>query len=236
MKICETCGKNHNGNYGSGRFCDEKCARSFSTKNKRNDINKKLSQKTKKLWEEGVYDSSRKKGITKIPRKCVGCGDTFNVESWRPTKYCGLECAYQHKERRIKQSETTKQKYREGKLVYGGKTKWFKVETSIGLIKVQGTYEVRTCKLLDKWKDVGKIKNWEYTNDRVSYTDSNGDDKTYLLDFKIFLEDESFYYVEVKGWERENDKFKWDSVIKNGYRLEIWFIEDLKKYEMEFIV
>jgi hypothetical protein len=158
MKICETCSKKHNGNYGSGRFCDEKCARSFSTKNKRNYINKKLSQKTKKLWEDGVYDSSRKKGITKTPRKCVGCGTTFNIESWRPTKYCGLECAYQHKERRIKQSETTKQKYIEGKLVYGGKTKWFEVESSIGLIKVQGTYEVRTCKILDKWKDVGKIQ------------------------------------------------------------------------------
>ena len=29
--ICEKCGEEHNGSYGSGRFCSEKCARSFST-------------------------------------------------------------------------------------------------------------------------------------------------------------------------------------------------------------
>ena len=32
MKICENCGKEHNGNYGSGRFCCNKCAKSYSTK------------------------------------------------------------------------------------------------------------------------------------------------------------------------------------------------------------
>ena len=31
--ICENCGKQHNGQYGSGRFCSKKCARSYSTKN-----------------------------------------------------------------------------------------------------------------------------------------------------------------------------------------------------------
>ena len=31
--ICENCGKEHDGSYGSGRFCSEKCARSFPSKN-----------------------------------------------------------------------------------------------------------------------------------------------------------------------------------------------------------
>lgn len=30
--ICENCGSNHDGSYGSGRFCCNKCARSFSSK------------------------------------------------------------------------------------------------------------------------------------------------------------------------------------------------------------
>ena len=30
--ICEYCGKDHNGTYGSGRFCSEACAKGFSTK------------------------------------------------------------------------------------------------------------------------------------------------------------------------------------------------------------
>ena len=42
--ICENCGSNHNGSYGSGRFCSSKCARGFSTKNNREEINKKVSK------------------------------------------------------------------------------------------------------------------------------------------------------------------------------------------------
>lgn len=36
--ICENCGKEHDGSYGSGRFCCKECARSFSTKNKKNEL------------------------------------------------------------------------------------------------------------------------------------------------------------------------------------------------------
>jgi len=42
--ICENCNLKHEGNYGSGRFCTEKCARGFSTKLKRNEINNKVSE------------------------------------------------------------------------------------------------------------------------------------------------------------------------------------------------
>ena len=31
--ICENCGKEHDGSYGSGRFCSKECARAFSSKN-----------------------------------------------------------------------------------------------------------------------------------------------------------------------------------------------------------
>lgn len=45
--ICENCEKEYLIIYGSGRFCCEKCARSFSTKNKRLEINKAVSEKLK---------------------------------------------------------------------------------------------------------------------------------------------------------------------------------------------
>jgi hypothetical protein len=41
MKLCENCNNVHDGSYGSGRFCTNKCARCFSTKGNRKDINKK---------------------------------------------------------------------------------------------------------------------------------------------------------------------------------------------------
>ena len=44
---CEICGDEHSGNYGSGRFCSSKCAKGFSTKNKREEINLKISKKLK---------------------------------------------------------------------------------------------------------------------------------------------------------------------------------------------
>lgn len=45
---CENCGKEHNGSYGSGRFCSVECARGFATKNKRKEINEKVSKKLTK--------------------------------------------------------------------------------------------------------------------------------------------------------------------------------------------
>jgi len=36
--ICENCGKEHDGSYGSGRFCCKECARSFSTKQSKGQL------------------------------------------------------------------------------------------------------------------------------------------------------------------------------------------------------
>jgi len=44
---CENCKEKHDGSYGSGRFCSKKCAKGFSTKAKRKEINKKVSEKLK---------------------------------------------------------------------------------------------------------------------------------------------------------------------------------------------
>lgn len=45
VQNCEKCLVVHDGSYGSGRFCSSKCARGFSTKNKREEINGKVSKK-----------------------------------------------------------------------------------------------------------------------------------------------------------------------------------------------
>ena len=36
--ICENCGKEHDGSYGSGRFCSKECARSYSSKQLKNTV------------------------------------------------------------------------------------------------------------------------------------------------------------------------------------------------------
>jgi len=51
---CENCFIEHEGSYGSGRFCSSVCSRSFSTKAKREQINLKVKEKLsgRKLSEE----------------------------------------------------------------------------------------------------------------------------------------------------------------------------------------
>lgn len=46
---CENCSKEHDGQYGTGRFCCKSCASAFSTKNKRKEINEKVSNKLRKI-------------------------------------------------------------------------------------------------------------------------------------------------------------------------------------------
>lgn len=61
---CENCQKEHNGEYGSGRFCSQKCSRSFSSKIKREEINKKVSETLKRKYDSGelINSSPFKKG------------------------------------------------------------------------------------------------------------------------------------------------------------------------------
>jgi len=79
---CENCGSKHNGNYGSGRFCCQKCARSFSTKNKRDKINAKISKTlggTKWTLKE---------------KKCLYCGNRL-IKNQR--KFCNNICFHNYK-------------------------------------------------------------------------------------------------------------------------------------------
>lgn len=79
MKICENCNQQHDGSYGSGRFCNNKCARGYSTKNKRKEINEKVSNTLKK---------------EKIIQYCLYCEKEFGViPSRQHHKCCSKSCA-----------------------------------------------------------------------------------------------------------------------------------------------
>ncbi len=69
---CENCNNDHNGVYGSGRFCSSKCARGFSTKGKRKEINNKVS---KTLGGSGKINN------------CLNCNSQT-----RKNKFCSLKC------------------------------------------------------------------------------------------------------------------------------------------------
>lgn len=78
---CENCKKEHDGTYGSGRFCTKECARGFSTKAKRVEINHKVSQ----TLTNNIYS-----GLTKqeyIQRKNVEKHASYERETEITTLY-----------------------------------------------------------------------------------------------------------------------------------------------------
>jgi hypothetical protein len=79
---CENCDIEHTGEYGSGRFCSSKCARGFSTKAKRKEINAKISNT---LTGTGNSD---------VSLQCKYCTKEFKVPyKKRHQKCCSLSCS-----------------------------------------------------------------------------------------------------------------------------------------------
>jgi len=68
-----------------------------------------------------------------------------------------------------------------------GWAKWIEVTCSKGTFKVQGTYEYRTCFILDNLLKLKIIKDWDYTGDRIPYIGLDNESHTYILDFKMVL-------------------------------------------------
>ena len=103
---CENCKTNHDGTYGSGRFCTSKCARGFSTKEKRSLINEKVSTK---LF--GIYKTED----TRIKVECPHCFVLFHQKK-RNQKYCSRQCNRKHcnEESKIKISLKAKERVANG--------------------------------------------------------------------------------------------------------------------------
>lgn len=70
---CEHCQTEHDGTYGSGRFCSSHCARGFSTAAKREAINEKVSQSMKGKMPTGFAamhsDEARAKANASIRKR-----------------------------------------------------------------------------------------------------------------------------------------------------------------------
>lgn len=64
--ICENCGNEHSAEFGSGRFCSLKCSRAFSTKNKRIEINERVSNTLKGRVSTQLSDEAKSNKIAKF--------------------------------------------------------------------------------------------------------------------------------------------------------------------------
>lgn len=113
---CEFCNSEHQGSYGSGRFCNSKCSRSFSSISKREEKNRKISEKLK----------GRLRTRTLSTKNCIFCNDQFTT--LKNANYCSKKCA----SRAINAREDVKEKHRisrlqqieKGNIGYGIKTEY----------------------------------------------------------------------------------------------------------------
>ena len=90
------CEEEHDGLYGTGRFCNQKCARGFSTKAKRSDINTRVSLALKKGYtkeERNLRKVAKKHAV--YSRKAA-LATIYNVSSRTAKKILirmGLPCS-----------------------------------------------------------------------------------------------------------------------------------------------
>lgn len=99
---CENCETEHTGEYGSGRFCSSKCARGFSTKIKRFEINQKVAEKLSGRELTSTHRQNiafgRKHDATVInTRNCAFCDKEFKCKPSDTRQYCSNGCSVKYR-------------------------------------------------------------------------------------------------------------------------------------------
>lgn len=116
---CETCGNDHDGSYGSGRFCTAHCARKFSTMSDDKSDTKMATciscgfpYKINKRRSATNFICDSCKGIIK---KCdYGCGIEAHYQQSNG-KWCCSETFYKCSAVRKRNSDSVKKAYSEGR-------------------------------------------------------------------------------------------------------------------------
>jgi hypothetical protein len=232
---CKECGEIFIPDNSSRKFCSRNCSGLSSNRNRSIEFRLKQSVSIKtseKAINSHVNRSENfRAAYEENPKFCIIC-NLPKPWSKRFTKTCGSSACIKKSigspEQRAKISTARKKRFANGSLkVTGGNTKWLTYKN----FKVQGSFEYRTCIILDQTVENGKIAKWEYTNDRVPYINSKGKSATYLLDFKVWDNDGRIYYIETKGYIREDDELKWSAARSLGLILEVWFENDIVAHE-----
>ena len=85
--ICQNCGKEHDGSYGSGKFCCKSCAIAYGNKQRKNRdiINKHISEGVKK------YNKENPKQIILYHYTCEKCGKEFDAPKIRDGRHIHCE-------------------------------------------------------------------------------------------------------------------------------------------------
>jgi hypothetical protein len=227
MKECENCKLKHEGIYGSGRFCSNTCAKGFSTKFKRLEINEKV--KIKLTTTETIIKECEN----------LKCKKKFKYNStYKNRKYCSIKCgAFVNST-----NEIVKDKLSIARInaIKRGITNGSGIKSTYlfkgNFINCDSNIE-RAC--INYFENLGAslIERCDIT---IQYV-HNGTTRRFLPDFKVLLNNKT-YIVEAKGYVTStilNEKWRHyneTSILKknilqqyckeNNYD-SFWFTKDL---------
>lgn len=214
--ICENCGKEHDGTYGSGRFCCSSCRTSF-TNRQRGKHSEETKQKISKSVKLHQYNPN--------PIKTYYC------------KYCGNEIIrYRQLNGRLSNSKYCSDICRNKWIDEIGKKNWGGYRKGSGIGK-SGWYKGIHCD--SSWELAFVIYHLEHNlyiercKERRTYTFENKQ-RTYIPDF---ITDDGI--IEIKGYKSEESiaKQKSNPDIKVLYKqeMEMYLNYAITKYGKDFI-
>lgn len=181
---------------------------------------------------------SKKCAATKGPLlTCKVCGKQYRRNPWAVknlgSSCCSIECRDKARIGYVP-SEETRRKLSialKGKMVGKNNPRYGKTPPKLGYGKrmwykdvlFRSTYEVRFAKALDM---LGIP--WQYEPKRFEYTDSQGRERTYLIDF--YLPQQNLW-VEVKGYVTEEDKEMLKALRNEGLNILLATLQIIRMFE-----
>lgn len=206
------------------KFCSQVCANKYAS-SLTNPLNISLAMKRFNASEIGKACRAKISERARKYKLCPKCNNKF----YGTKKYCSKRCLIESSgDIANKISIKRKSMFQDGDLeITGGNTKWLTYKD----IRVQGSYEYRTCIILDRLKVLNLIKNWHKSNFRIKYVGHDNNEHTYLVDFEIITNTGKILYLEIKGYIRPNDLLKWKAMRFQSYKLIVWMDNHLKQIE-----
>lgn len=107
MCICENCNRNHDGSYGSGRFCSSSCARSFSSKSISDESRKRRSENNRIASQRRMKEAI-KNGFVPFRPKNVTDEEWKRIQHEKAIKWNRSSKKYSHISRIVSEEEKDK--------------------------------------------------------------------------------------------------------------------------------
>lgn len=209
IRICEYCGKEHDGSFGSGRFCCSECSHKYSSNTNKeerlNNISKSLKGRPSPLKGKKFGEDSRIHKLSKETKEKISKSlkNNPNLKGSEILKnYRDNESPEQKNSRLKKISETNKRLYKEG--------------------KIKGWNSRNKKSYAEKfWTKVLNNNNIEFISEKVVTKKELGVDEVgnYFLDFVI----NGNIDLEIDGKQHkyldraESDRIRDERLMKNGY-------------------